>query len=132
MFSNLFSFGLKRNVSQSIGFYIAHFLLSAALVILLAVVLGIFMAMIGMMDIEADGSGRDFGYMVSSIATPIIFMGYAALIISKKNIWNFPNVLFFIATGVISVVTFPVLGLILPAYLTTLENKSQMVNLSSS
>ncbi len=116
MFSHLSDFGYKRSGLQAVGFYIVYLILT----IITAAVGGIFFGM-------ASGSNNfGLGQKIGMIVSILFAMIFSFLILqSKKMLNNYMYIGLAIAAGVLAYLGGGLLGLIIPAYLTTIGTVSK-------
>ncbi|OGC05723.1 hypothetical protein A2526_05555 [candidate division WOR-1 bacterium RIFOXYD2_FULL_36_8] len=107
MFKNLTDFGYKRSALQALGFYLAYLLLTIMIGFLAGGIMGMF------------GYGFMDGLKVGTLSAIVISTLLSIFTVKAKNLLNFTNILFIIATGILAFFGGAFLGLILPAYLTT-------------
>lgn len=110
MFSQLGNFGYKRTALQAVGFYIAYLVFTIITAALASMVLG---GVTGNNDFEF---GKKVGIVVAIVMTLI----FSFLILqAKKMTNNYMYLLLAVVAGILSFVGGGLLGLIIPAYLTT-------------
>lgn len=115
MFKNLSKWELKRNWKQAIGFYIAYFVQGFILLYILLIPYN-----------PNDFTENLLLILISSLTIIIYSMTLSFLILNKKRmIVDKKNIFLLLMTGIISYVGGIFLGLIIPAYLTTLEDKNK-------
>lgn len=113
MFKHLFDLGHPRTAVQAVGFYIAYLVL---LVLVAALIGGIAGMLIP--NLSSFAAGARVGAVVAIIACVII----ALLILKRKKLLgNFGLILLAVLTGFLAMVGGGLLGLIVPAYLTTVK-----------
>ena len=109
MFKDLLIFEKKRSTKEAIGFYLAYFLASILLIVIMS---SIFIS---------DGgfsAGVEFGQKAIIVISVIL----ACLILHKKNIIKkFKSILLILLVGVCAIIAGALLSLIVIAYLTTLD-----------
>ena len=114
MFTRLTDLGFKRSPLQALGFYFAYLLLGAfisGIAAPLAVALGI-----------AD-SGFSSGVQVGAAVIIPFCIAMAIGIGVKKGIaLEFKMLVFYVVTGIFAYLLGALLGMVVPAYLTTLDS----------
>lgn len=114
MFKNLTNFSYKRNWKEAIGFYLAYFLLT----ILLCFVLGAIAELIGIID------NFNQGVKLGNVTVIIVCLILCALLLKEKKLLkNFGYILLFFLSGVLAYSGGALLGLIIPAIITTKQAK---------
>jgi hypothetical protein len=112
MFSNLTEFGFKRSTKQAFGFYLAY--------LLVGIIFGVLLSMVGSIVVGVEDEAFDFGVRMGTLASTILSVTLSYLILKdKKATANFGNILLALASGLLAVLGGGLLGLIIPAYLTT-------------
>jgi MFS family permease len=110
MFSQLGNFGYKRTALQAVGFYIAYLVFTIITAALAGMVLG---GVTGNNDFE-------FGKKVGIVVAIVMTLVFSFLILqAKKMTNNYMYLLLAVVAGILSFVGGGLLGLIIPAYLTT-------------
>ena len=112
MFNNLTDFAFKRNWKEALGFYLAYL----ALALLIAIILGIPAILSGLVDINNYAQLTKIAAYFSCIycATISIF------ILTKKQLWNNLEYILLGLLGILlGVGTGVLLGMVVPAFLTT-------------
>src|SRR3989344_3677755 len=103
MFKNLTDFSYKRNWKEAVGFYLAFFVL----LIIISVLLSGMLVVMGLIDGFEEGSR--FGTIMAVIFCSIISI---LLLKKKKLLNNFGYIILSLIGGAL-------LGLIIPAFITT-------------
>ncbi|KKR76758.1 MAG: hypothetical protein UU21_C0004G0025 [Candidatus Levybacteria bacterium GW2011_GWA2_40_8] len=110
MFSKLMDFGYKRTPIQALGFYIAYLVLTVAISILAAGVLGT----------TLNNNGFSFGSSIGNIIAVIVVLVVSYMVTSSKGfLKDFKYVLLLALSGLLALFGGALLGLIPTAYLTT-------------
>ncbi|HEX7041651.1 MAG TPA: hypothetical protein VF189_00215 [Patescibacteria group bacterium] len=110
MFGKLTDFAYRRSVKESIGFYLAYFVL-----IVIAAV-----AIAGFLSIISGNSSNNFGVSTGTIVAIISCVTLSILIsLRKKRLNKFSYILLIFISGVLATWGGALLGLIPVAYLTT-------------
>ncbi|HVA96577.1 MAG TPA: hypothetical protein VND99_02895 [Candidatus Acidoferrales bacterium] len=116
MFKHLADLGYTRNVKEAIGFYLAYLLL----LLIAGAVAGFLFG--GVDSVNSFYAGVNIGTIVAVIAclilTYMIFM-------SKKRTKSFASLLLTLVAGFLAMIGGGILGLLIPAYLTTTGAKSK-------
>lgn len=113
MFKNLTNFSYKRNWKEAIGFYLAFFLVC----IILGAIAGASVGISGAMDVYKS---RRAGTVVSVIFCLIV----SGLLLKEKKLFkNFGYILLALLSGLLAVFGGSLLGLIIPAFMTTKESR---------
>ncbi len=118
MFKNLMVFSYKRNWKEAIGFYIVF--------ILICLVLG---GIGGALSYNGSSTANaqqtyEQGVHVGTWIALIYCLVIAGILVNTKKLYtNFGYILLVIATGILSVFGGALLGLIIPAIITTRANK---------
>ncbi|OGC05730.1 hypothetical protein A2526_05590 [candidate division WOR-1 bacterium RIFOXYD2_FULL_36_8] len=107
MFKNLIDFGYKRSALQALGFYLAYFFLLLMIISLVGAVMGLF------------GYGFMEGLKMGALFAIVISILLSILIVTAKNLLNFMYIFLIIVAGMLAFLGGALLGLIIPAYLTT-------------
>ena len=114
MFTRLTDLGFKRSPLQAVGFYLAYLLLGvliSGLAAPIAAVLGL-----------ADSSFLSAVQVGAAVIIPFC-VGIAIGIGVKKGIpFEFKMLVFYVITGICALFLGALLGLVIPAYLTTLDS----------
>ena len=114
MFSHLTDLGFKRSATQALGFYLAYMFLGILVGALSSAVAG----MLGLVENNFSG-GVDAG----ALAIIPFCIALAVTIGVKKGIaLEFKMLVFYAITGICAGLLGALLGLVIPAYLTTLES----------
>lgn len=115
MFSHLAEFGYKRSALQAVVFYIVYLISTILIAGVTAMIL-------------AGLSGRNdfgFGQNIGMIVAIIIVVAISYLILqSKKLTNNYIYLMLIVAAGFLSFIGGALLGLLIPAYFTTLNSAS--------
>jgi hypothetical protein len=110
MFSQLGNFGYKRTALQAVGFYIAYLVFTIITAALAGMVLG---GVTGNNDFE-------FGKKVGIVVAIVMTLVFSFLILqAKKMTNNYMYVGLAVGAGILAYLGGGLLGLIIPAYLTT-------------
>ena len=113
MFKQLTTFGAKRTASQALGFYLAYFLLGG----LISGLVGMLLGMAGV--IEGFSAGAAAGAWVSIPFS----VGVGLVVALKKNrASEFSMILSLPIIGILASYGGSALGLLIPAFLTTLNS----------
>ena len=113
MFSELFNLGHTRTVLQAVAFYFVYLLLLTAL----AAVVGVVTAYVTGVS---EGGRYTFAVQAGVIVMIVLCTLIASLIAQKKGIIKDPlNMILIILTAAFSAAGAGILGLIIPAYLST-------------
>ena len=115
MFKHLMVFGYKRSNKEAVGFYVAWLVF---IVILSALAGGITGGFLPPEDTFQDGFHvglRVGGYIAVAAVLVITFM----IVRDKKILTNFSSIILLLLSGVLAFIGGGILGLIIPAYLTT-------------
>ena len=112
MFNNLSNFSYKRNFKEAVGFYIYYLIYILIFAVFITVVTEIIFQFPAEKSFEV---GLNIGILSSVFIT--IILSY--LILSKKKLLNFNNILFILLSGIFSFFGGDVLGLTIVAFLTT-------------
>ena len=109
MWSELTNFGFKRTKKQAFGFYLAYLVL----IMLIGFVVGAASSVITGMD--SFSAGVKVGTVVALIAC--VYITYQ--VVQKKNLFSFGYLLLILLSGALAVTAGGILGLIVPAVITT-------------
>lgn len=111
MFKNLTDFSYKRNLKEAIGFYLAY--------LLLGVILG------GIAGALFVSQGFNQGVRVGTIVSIILSLVISGLLLKEKNLFrNFSYILLALLSGILAAFGGSLLGLIIPAVITTKDSTS--------
>ena len=114
MFTRLTDLGFKRSATQALGFYLAYLFLGMLVGGLSSAVAG----MLGLVENNFSG-GVDAG----ALAIIPVCIALAITVGVKKGIaLEFKMLVLYAITGICAVLLGALLGLVIPAYLTTLES----------
>jgi len=116
MFKQLTAFGVKRSAAQALGFYLAYLLLGGLGSGLIAILFG----MAGL--IEGYSAGVSVGAWV---AVPFSLGIGLVVALKKGRVSQFAVILSLPVTGVLASFGGSFLGLLIPAYLTTLKSADE-------
>lgn len=114
MFKNLMSFSYERNWKEAIGFYLAYFLLGL-----------IFGAIAGALTAIVSGGnsysqGYNAGLGAGAVVSVVFSLVVSALVLKEKRLYkNFGYIVLAFLSGVLASFGGSLLGLIIPAVLTT-------------
>ena len=112
MFNNLMDFSYKRNSKEAAGFYLAYL----ALAILVGIILGVPAILSGSIDINNYSQLTKIAAYFSGTYCTII----SILILTGKKLWNNLGYILLALLGILLAVgTGVLLGLIIPAFITT-------------
>jgi hypothetical protein len=115
MFKKLTEFTYKRNFKEAVGFYFAYLLL---IMILSGTIAGISSALINSTDYF------EFGTRVGTVVGSISCIFLAFTILKGKNLLNnFFYLILALISGILPLFAGALLGLIIPAYFSTLKAK---------
>lgn len=124
MFDRIFDFGYQRNTNQAIWFYIFYvvslFLFATAI---WAVYWLIFEAIWEELPVDP--------FLVWQIVWIIITFIVWILVLNSKKQFDMQNIILLVLAVILSVFLWWILWLIIPAYFTTLPNKSEAENTNS-
>lgn len=116
MFKHLTDFSYKRNWKEALGFYLAY----AFLGLVLLVVIGEIIALPYSSPTATFDQGYKLGQSIGSVLAPIYCLVIACLLLIKKKFYkNFGYILLGILTGALGLAGGVILGLIIPAVMTT-------------
>ena len=111
MFKDLGNFGLVRSRSQAIGFYLAYL----ALLLVIAMIVGMAVGLTLPANSDFYNQGVGIGAVFSALACP--FLSY--MVLKKKNmLGSFSSFVYIVAAAGLGLLA-GILGMIIPAYLTT-------------
>ena len=116
MFTNLTQFGFVRTRKQAFGFYLAWLLVTIIVAGLAGVLIGSFTATPGGTFAQGYREGAPVGATAGVIICTIFVI---SILNAKKMFSHFSSILFIVGTIALSLVGGGILGLIIPAYLTT-------------
>jgi membrane protease YdiL (CAAX protease family) len=124
MFKNLTDFSYKRDWKAAIGFYLAYFLLG----LILGAIGG------GLAGIQSGSTTFDQGYSqgvgVGAVIGVVYCLVIACLLLVKKKLYkNFGYILLGLLSGVLALFGGSLLGLIIPAIMTTKMSPSMEVTI---
>jgi hypothetical protein len=116
MFKNLTNFSYKRNWKEALGFYLAFGLLA----MFLGGLVGILQAAMSTgQDITVSKYLNEHGSLIMIMSSLYCFI-VAIIILGKKKLFkNFGYILLSVLTAILAVVGGALLGLIVPAFMTT-------------
>ncbi|MBM3271962.1 hypothetical protein FJY94_01605 [Candidatus Kaiserbacteria bacterium] len=122
MFNRLMDFSYTRSKKQAFGFYLAFFLLG----ILLSALAGGIVGLSGVLPNEATFETSFAGGMREGVlfAIPYSLIVACTVLIKKRQYGSFRYVLLVIVSGLLAMFGGMLLGLLIPAYLTTKEQAS--------
>lgn len=114
MFKNLTDFSYKRNWKGAIGFYLAYFIVCLMLG-------GIGGALVGIQsEVTTFEEGFESGLGVGVMVAIVYSLAIALLVLVKKKLYkNFGYVILALLSGVLAIFGGALLGLIIPAFMTT-------------
>ena len=113
MFKNLTNFGYHRSGKEAFGFYLAYLLL----VVVIGALIGAFVG------VATQGSiGLSRGVSLGAIAAALVCIALSFLILSTKKVWRFGWILLSLLAGGLALFGGGILGVIIPAYFTTLHS----------
>ena len=116
MFKNLTDFSYERDWKGALGFYFAYGFLGLLATLLVG---GIIVAPYVSQGATYD-QGYDVGRMVGSVLAPMYCLAIACLLLVKKKSYkNFGYIVLGVLSGVLGLFGGIVLGLIIPAIMTT-------------
>jgi hypothetical protein len=125
MFDNLANFEFKRSKVQALVFYLVYGVLSFVTIFILAACLALLFPI-------SQESASSFGFGVGAIVACIICITLSFIILKKKEkMTNFSSIIYLILTLVLSLAGGVILGMILPAFLSTQEKTSVGSNVQS-
>ena len=113
MFTRLTDLGFKRTATQALGFYLAYLFLGMLVGFLSGAVAG----MLGL--IENYSSGVDAGALA---IIPLCIVLAITIGVKKGIALEFKMLVLYAITGICAVFLGALLGLVIPAYLTTLDS----------
>jgi len=110
MFKNLTNFGYQRSAKEAFGFYLAYLVL----VMIVSGVLG------GTLEVVMQNNTLDFGFRMGIVIAVIFSSGISFLILKEKRLLgNFGFILLALLSGLLTLFSGCLGGLIPAAYLTT-------------
>lgn len=112
MFKNLTNFSLKRSFKEALGFYLAYLILAILVSTVSAAILGI------ILSIEKD-SAYAFGIKIGMVSSILFSLILSVVLLKQKRLNNFIHLLFPLVSAVLALLGGGLLGLIVPAYLST-------------
>ena len=115
MFSQLTDLGFKRSALQATGFYLAYFFLG----MLIGLLVGLFLGVLGLWDLNDGNTGEQIG---ASFAIPYCVAVAIGIGVKKGIVLEFKMLVLYAITGILAVFLGLLLGLVIPAYLTTLDS----------
>lgn len=122
MFEDLTNFEVKRSWQKAIGFYIAYL----ALLVLIALVMAVF---VGVIFAVPEEGAMNFGIKVGIVVATIGCTGLSYLVLNKKKLLkSFLSLFYLVATFALGFLGGSLLGLLVPAYLTTRESLKAAVS----
>lgn len=114
MFSQLTQFSVKRTGKQAFGFYLAWFVLALLLGMAVGLVTGVAAPQI------TPEAGFSFGLIVGAVVGVIYCVTIGILVARGRGILGeFKTILLIVGTAILAGLGGGLLGLIIPAYLTT-------------
>jgi hypothetical protein len=121
MFKQLTELSLKRNWKQAIGFYIAWVLVIVVSLAVFGYLLGILTYSPGKTGAEGFASGAKAG----GIASLFVTLAFSIIILRAKGILgSFKSILLVLGTAILALMGGGLLGMLIPAYLTTMSGPS--------
>ncbi len=115
MWSELTNFGFKRTKKQAFGFYLAYLVL----IMLIGFIVGAASSIISPDSAQSFAEGLRLGTIVALICSIII----TYLVVQKKNLLSFRYILLILLSGALALFAGGIFGLIVPAVITTKNNK---------
>ncbi|OGG49403.1 hypothetical protein A3C18_01235 [Candidatus Kaiserbacteria bacterium RIFCSPHIGHO2_02_FULL_54_11b] len=129
MFKNLANFSYKRSVKEAIGFYIAWF----AVLLLVSIVASLVASSLTQTDASTFEEGYALGVKIGAVIAFFSSTFLAVMIAKDKKILsNFGPILLVLLTALLAALGGGLLGLIIPAYLSTRDAQISSPNLSNS
>ena len=111
MFNNLTDYSRRRTTKEAVGFYIAYFVLILALSLLIGTLAGI---------VRGNENSFNFGVQLGTMVATITSLTLSFLILNAKGlVSNYGYILLALLSGVLGYVGGGLLGLLIPAYLST-------------
>ena len=111
MFKDLGTLGMVRTTAQAFGFYLAYLCVAVVVAMLIGVAIGL--------TLPNPGEFTQ-GIGVGAVTAGIICAGLAFFMLKKKNLLGtFSSVVLIIATAALALLGGGILGMIIPAYLST-------------
>ena len=128
MFKNLTNFLYTRNWKEAIGFYLAYFLVGLILGGILGGIGGALAVIQSGATIFGDASNT--GSLVGAMGGVVYSLAIAVLLLIQKKLYkNFGYVILALLSGILAAFGGALLGLIIPAFLTTRGTASTEVPL---
>lgn len=115
MFTRLTDLGFKRTATQALGFYLAYSLLGS----LISGLAGLLAAAFGLVEPDDFSSLTQVG---AAVIIPFCLVVAIGIGVKKGIALEFKMLIFYVITGICAVFLGALLGLVIPAYLTTLES----------
>ena len=115
MFTRLTDLGFKRSATQAPGFYLAYSLLGS----LISGLAGLLAAAFGLIESDDFSSLAQLG---AAVIIPFCVAMAIGIGIQKGIALEFKMLIFYVITGICAVFLDALLGLVIPAYLTTLDS----------
>jgi hypothetical protein len=124
MFIDLTDFSRVRNFKEALGFYLAYLLLAVLFIFLLGMISGV-------VGLNFDNDGLVVGALIILVEVLVL----SVLILKAKNLYkNFTYILLSLLSCLLAILGGGLLGLIIPAYFTTLKvfekNKGKIESLT--
>jgi len=124
MFKNLTNFSYKRNWKDAIGFYLAYLLLAVILGMIAGGLTGILMPSNATTFSQGFNQGLHQGVQIGTIVAVIYCLIISGLLLWQKKLYkNFGFILLALLSAFLAVFGASLLGLIIPAIITTKEIK---------
>jgi hypothetical protein len=116
MFKHLTELSYTRSIKEAIGFYLAYLLL----IIIAGAIAGFLFG--GINSVNSFYAGIDIGTIISVIASLILTY---LIFMAKKRTKSFASLLLTLVAGFLAMIGGGILGLLIPAYITTTGEKSK-------
>lgn len=116
MFNELTNFSLNRTRKEAFGFYICWLVVMFLTAFLLGSIVGI---------LFPNHNTFEAGLKVGAITAAVYTVTFTVLILKGKNLLsNFSSILLVLVSGLISIFIGGIIGMIIPAYVTTWKEES--------
>ena len=115
MFTRLTDLGFKRSPLQAVGFYLAYSLLG----VLISGLAGLLAAAFGFVEPDDFSSLAQVG---AAVIIPFCVAMAIGIGVKKDIALEFKMLVFYVITAICAVLLGALLGLVIPAYLTTLDS----------